>query len=72
METKKHKFIQLHRLQRLENSIGYLSNYKGDDSEIHHIGESINIVDKRNTELLRELGEINILRDKLIKQLMNS
>lgn len=67
-KIKKH--LTLDKIQQLENSIGFLSNYKTPDNEEHHIGFNINCVDVKETNLLIELGRINKRREQIISELM--
>ena len=63
------KFIPLKRLQALQNSINYLYNYKIDYNVDVHVGPNINTIDVEATNLLLELGRINIRREKIINKL---
>lgn len=65
MNQKPTKTITPKRMKSLEESIGFLSNYKGSKEETHVVKESdVEIEDK--TKLLKELGNINIRRQKII------
>lgn len=66
--VKKH--IDIERLRRLEKSIGFLSVYKTPDDEVHHIGPNNETEDIELTKLFKELGEINIRRDEIIRIIM--
>ncbi len=60
------KYISVDRAVALEESINFLSNYKGPDKgETHQIGISANVKDRNDkyTELLERLGKINNERD---------
>lgn len=65
------KFIEISRLQNLQDSIGYLDNYTTPTDEIHHIGPNINTENVTETNLLRELGRINLRRMEIINILMS-
>lgn len=67
----KKAYLTLERVKKLQESIGYLYNYKTPSDEIHHIGCNINCEDMEETRLLRELGKINIRREQIIAHLMN-
>ena len=64
------KHIDIERLRRLENSIGFLSSYKTVDGEVHHIGPNNETEDVELTKLFKELGEINIRRSQIIRTIM--
>lgn len=64
-------YITLERVKILQDSIGFLNDYKKPEIQTHHIGPNINTEDVRATRLLRELGEINSRREQIIKQLMS-
>jgi hypothetical protein len=64
-------FISLERARQLEETINWLSNYKGpENGDMHQIGESIKPEDKEEefTQLLLELGEINKRREEIISR----
>ena len=63
------KFITLERLQSLQESINYLDNYKIDYNVDVHIGPNINTINVKETNLLSELGQINIRREEIINKL---
>lgn len=63
------KFITLERLQSLQESINYLDNYKIDYNIDVHVGPNINTIDVEETNLLSELGRINVRREKIINKL---
>ena len=71
----KTKFISLERLQSLEKSIGFVSDYKHSPKlkgVRHVVGSSVKPEDRDSeaTMLLRELGQLNLRREEIIKQLM--
>lgn len=68
----KKAYLTLERLKILQEGFAYLDNYKTPSDEIHHIGSNINTENVEETKLLRELGEINIRREQIIKHLMNN
>lgn len=47
-----------------------MSVYKTPDDEVHHIGPNIETEDVELTKLFKELGEINIRRDEIIRIIM--
>jgi len=59
------KYISYERLTDLENAINFASDFKPRDYEVV-VGESLNQVDNVKTELLRELGKINIRREEIL------
>ena len=67
----KKSYLTLERVKQLQESIGFLNDYKTPSDEIHHVGPNINTMNVEETKLLRELGEINIRREQIIKHLMN-
>jgi len=66
------KFIDIDRIKRLQELINFLDSYKTSDTERHHIGPNINTENVRETKLLNELGRLNVRRDQIIEELMNS
>ena len=64
-------YLTLERVKSLQDSIGFLNDYRKHELHTHHIGPNINTEDVRATRLLRELGEINSRREEIIKQLMS-
>ena len=64
-------YLTLERVKQLQDSIGFLYDYKKPALQTHHIGPNINTEDVGPTRLLRELGEINARREQIIKQLMS-
>lgn len=65
------QYISKQKIKVLEDSIGFLSNYKTPDSQVSHIvGENLNDIDLENTILLNRLGQINLERENLIKELL--
>lgn len=69
MNQKPIKTITSERMKSLEDSIGFLSNYKGSVEETHVVKESdVEIEDK--TKFLKELGDINIRRQEIIDLLI--
>lgn len=71
MEKQKF-YLPLERLQKLQESVGFLDSYKTNPNEIHHIGPNINTENMTETNLLRELGKLNVRREEIIKQLMGT
>lgn len=67
----KKKFITIERVQALQKSIGYLDDYEPPAIEVHHIGPNINTENVMETNLLRELGAINLRRKAIISELMS-
>lgn len=69
------EFISIKRAALLENSINWLSLYKGSvDKNIQHVvGETKKEEDRdiEFTNLLLELGEINKRREEIIKLFVN-
>lgn len=65
------QYIELERLQRLQNSINYLDSYQSIEGVEHHIGPNINTENVKETNLLRELGKINVRRNNIIDELMS-
>lgn len=63
------RYITIERIKILQDSINFLDNYITPDNEIHYIGPNINTEDVNNTDLLRELGNINKRRKEIIKKL---
>ena len=64
-------YLQIERIKELHKTFGFLYKYitpSGDD--IHHIGPNINTEDANKTELLRELGKINVRREQIINDLL--
>lgn len=48
--------------------MGFLTLYKPIEGEIHHIGKTIEDVDEKYTKLLTRLGELNIEKEKILKE----
>ncbi len=67
----KKAFLPIEKVKQLQDSIGFLNDYKETPDEIDHIGPNINTEDVKQTELLRELGKINARRDEIIKALIS-
>ena len=65
------KFISKERASKLEEAIGWLSNYKTPINEINFIGNSLEDIDKELSKDLKELGDINIRRGELISKIKN-
>jgi len=64
------RYITIERIKILQEGFGFLDQYiTPPDGEIHHIGPNINTEDVNNTNLLRELGDINKRREEIIKKL---
>ena len=64
-------FISRSRLRELETSIGWVSNYKPNPEVNAVVGESLAPEDENTvlTQKLKLLGEINQVRETLIKEL---
>ena len=65
----KKQFITLERLQKLQESTGWLDVYTNDTNSVDHVGNNINTVSVRETNLLYELGNINLRRKQIISEL---
>ena len=63
------KYLTKEQIITLQESVGFLDNYITPDNEVHHVGPNVNTEDMKETLLLRELGEINLRRIQIIKQL---
>lgn len=71
----KTQFISLKRLQLLENSVEFISSYRHSPEfkKVEHVvGASTKPEDRddKATTLLQELGQLNLRREEIIKQLM--
>lgn len=64
------KFLTLERVRKLEETIGFLTHYRPTEGEVHVIGTSLEEVDEKHTRLLKRLGELNVEREKILKELM--
>ena len=65
----KTEYLTLERAIKLEESIGWLSNYKGNEDDIlHQIGKSNKIedMDVYYTKQLKRLGELNKERENIL------
>ena len=69
MSTEYRKFLTLERLKSLHESIHFLGNYKPTKNTVDTVGETLEDVDFKNTFLLKELGDINVRREEIIKEL---
>ena len=69
--TKKF-FLPIEKVQKLQESVGWLDNYEPTIDEIHHIGPNINTENTIQTNLLTELGRLNSRKKFIINELMNS
>ena len=65
----KKQFITLDRLRKLQESMGWLDIYTNDIDSINHVGNDIDTVSVRETNLLYELGNINLRRKQIISEL---
>jgi hypothetical protein len=61
------KYLPLEKIEKLQDSIGFLDTYKPVAGEEHFVANSMDaMVDIEMTVALRKLGEINKQRDELI------
>lgn len=68
MQTKLTKHIEKNRVEKLQEFIAFLDNYKTPTNAFHEI----RINGERNTyytDLFFELGKINLRRDEIIKEI---
>ena len=61
------KFLDIDRANRLEDLIALLSNYKTPTNELHEIRIKENR-DEYFTNLFKELGDINLRREQILKE----
>ena len=65
---RQNRFISLDRLIQLEETESFISNYKNNDEEELHIGESLLNYNFNLSEELIELGNINLELEKINKR----
>lgn len=72
------RFLSLKKIQLLQESIGFLDNYKlpkpkDDDGDTHIVGETVSYEDRdvEMTNLLKTLGQLNEKREEIIKKIMD-
>lgn len=68
------QYLTIEKVQRLEQSTGWLSNYIGSedpDSMHHHIGPELGDVDWKRTLLLARLADLNKQRALVLDELMS-
>lgn len=63
------KYITLPRLRSLQESLGYLNDFRGIAEDVL-IGESLMDYDVAKTEQLEELAKINRRRAELIEEIL--
>lgn len=68
----KKAFLSILKVQALQNSIAFLETYAPPPNEEHHIGSSLEDVNEMQTELLKELGSLNLRRVHIIQELMKN
>jgi hypothetical protein len=67
------KYLTIEKIKSLQNSIGFLDNYKLPINEEHFIydeKEGGNFVNGKQSQMLNKLSDINSEREELIKWLM--
>jgi len=61
------RYISLGKIEKLQDSVGFLNTYKPVEGQEHFVADSVDdVVDIEMTIALRKLGEINKQRDELI------
>ena len=71
MSNKTIMFMSLERAKQLEESVAFLSDYKGSEEGIEdQIGSSVKLEDRdlHFTPLLQRLGELNKEREEILKE----
>jgi hypothetical protein len=73
MAANKTEYLTVDKIAELEDSIGFLSNYKpAKGSTVHQINNKSGKMQIYWTMLLRELGEININRERIIAEFVQA